>query len=328
MIGLAVAVLAASTLANADTCSFSTLSGDQPMVIAHRGASGELPEHTIASYRLAIEQGSDVIEPDLVMTKDGVLIARHDRYLSTTTDVASRPEFADRKRQRRDGVLLKNDWWADDFTLAEIKTLRAIQPRADRSDAFDGQFAIPTFDDVIELAKETGVTIYPETKSPSAHAQSGLDIEAALIEALKDAGWTTASAPVFVQSFEPEILRSLNEEIDVRLVQLVTPIPTPKGLRSNIDLDSIKTYADGVGPNKVLVINRRGGTTDFVSEAHERGLFVHPWTVRDDQAPTDGADVETELTRLFASGVDGVFTDFPQTAIRARQSFCEALSAQ
>lgn len=292
------------------------------MIIAHRGASGELPEHTIAAYRRAIEQGADVIEPDLVMTRDGALIVRHDRYLSTTTDVADRPEFADRRRRVFDGRGFRNDWWAEDFTLEEIKTLRAKQPRADRPADFNGQFDVPTFEEVIELAKEFGIPVYPETKAPTAHAEAGLDMEAALLAALQAAGWTTADAPVFVQSFEADILRSLNEKTDVTLVQLVYAGPSIRRPRANISLDAIVEYADGVGPSKGLVIDGQGADTGFVSEAHALGLFVHPWTVRDDQPVAPDVDVSEELNRLFDAGVDGVFVDFPQTAVEVRATYC------
>ena len=156
---------------------WNTLTGQPPVIIAHRGASGERPEHTLAAYSLAIEQGADFIEPDLVMTKDGVLIVRHDRYLSTTTDVSAHPEFADR-RVEKEG---RQDWWAEDFTLEEIKTLRAVQPREGRAKDYDGQFEIPAFEEVLALrakaSEETGriIGVYPETKHPAAPAALGLD---------------------------------------------------------------------------------------------------------------------------------------------------------
>lgn len=319
---LLFASIASMSPSSEETCSLPTLSGERPLIIAHRGASGELPEHTLAAYKLAIEQGADVIEPDLVMTKDGVLIARHDRYLSTTTDVAARPEFADRKRTRIDGPGKRNDWWADDFTLAEIKTLRAVQPRANRPQDYNGEFEVPTFDDIIALAKAEKVWIYPETKAPKAHLEAGLDMEAALLAALEKAAWTHAAAPLFIQSFEPDILRSLNMKIDVPLVQLVYEVPSEQGIRPNIPLDMIASYADGVGPSKLLVVGPDGQTTDFVAYAHQEGLFVHPWTLRDDQPAVDGANITAELDRIFRLGVDGLFTDFPATALKNRDLAC------
>jgi glycerophosphoryl diester phosphodiesterase len=300
---------------------WGTLSGDAPLIIAHRGASGALPEHTLEAYELAIEQGAEVIEPDLVMTRDGVLVARHDLFLSTTTDVADRPEFADRQT-RRDG---RNDWWVADFTLAEIKTLRARQPRADRPDDFDGRFEIPTFAEVIALAKDRSspgapIWVYPEAKAPEAHAEAGLDMEEALVAALSEAGWTGSDAPVYVQSFDREILERLDARIDTPLVQLVYPLPLLDlvGLKaSNIGLARIAGYADGVGPAKTLVLTPEGEPRGFVEKAHALGLFVHPWTFRDDTAYGDLAP-EDELRAAFAAGVDGVFTDFPATAVEVR----------
>ena len=303
-------------------CTWATLDGNKPLVIAHRGASGERPEHTIAAYQLAIEQGADVIEPDLVMTIDGVLSARHDRYLSTTTDVASRPEFADRRRNRPYGSGERSDWWTDDFTLAEIKTLRAVQPRPDRPQDYNGQFEIPTFAEVVALAKAAGVAIYPETKAPAVHAEAGLDMETAVLTALSDVGWTDATAPVFIQSFEPEILRSLNTKTEVPLVQLVYELPGGNAPEANIPLADIIDYADGVGPSKVLVVGKSGDSTGFVAKAHRLGLFVHPWTFRDDQPPADGIAIDEELDRMILLGVDGLFTDFPNTAVKTTQRSC------
>lgn len=309
----------------ADAAAWPTLSGAPPIVIAHRGASGERPEHTLAAYELAIDQGADFIEPDLVMTSDGVLICRHDRYLSTTTDVARRPEFADRLRIAMTDDGMREDWWAEDFTLAEIRTLRAVQPFPGRSTAYDGQYVIPTFDEVLALAarrsEELGrvIGVYPETKSPGHHADIGLDMEDPVIDALEPYGWTGADAPVFIQSFEPEILMALDARIDAPLVQLVYADDPDAPSRENIALETLAEYADGVGPSKTLVIDADGAATDFIARAHALGLTVHPWTFRNDSPPADGADIETELARAFAAGVDGVFADFPATAIAVRE---------
>ncbi|MGD2133375.1 MAG: glycerophosphodiester phosphodiesterase family protein [Maricaulaceae bacterium] len=304
-----------------------TLSGGRPIVIAHRGASGLRPEHTLAAYALAIEQGADVIEPDLVMTGDGVLVDRHDRYLSTTTDVAEHPEFAERRRVDPAGSD-RTDWWVEDFTLDELKTLRAVQPFPGRSTEFDGLYEIPTFDEVIDLAKarsaELGrtVALYPETKSPGYFALIGLDMEAPLLAALEREGWTGPDAPVYIQSFEPEILISLNEQIDAPLVMLVSPTAT--GVASsgaptpNIPLEEAAAFADGVGPEKTLVMTSTGEDTGFVAAAHALGLLVHPWTFRDDNV-RDGFDsAADEIARAFEIGVDGVFTDFPATGVAVR----------
>lgn len=325
VMGLVVGAAACANGPIEDCCSaerWATLSGDPPLVIAHRGASGERPEHTLAAYDLAIAQGADFIEPDLVMTADGALICRHDRFLSTTTDVADRPEFADRRRTQVTSDGPREDWWAEDFTLAEIRTLRAVQPYPGRSRAYDGQETVPTLDEVIALVQrrsdELGrpIGLYPETKSPSHHNAIGLDMVAPLVAALDAAGWTGADAPVFVQSFEPEILRDLDARIDTPLVQLV--YPDPQTGTANIPLETLAAFADGVGPNKLLVIDANGQATDFVARAHALGLQVHPWTVRDDAPPLDGVSVEVELERLYAAGVDGVFADFPATALSVR----------
>src|SRR5215213_9253173 len=173
-----------------------TLTGERTIVVAHRGASGYLPEHTLEGYTLAIEMGADFVEPDLVVTKDGVLVARHEPMLSGTTDVANRPEFASRKTTRKVDGVDTTDWFAGDFTLAEIKQLRAKQAMADRDQSKNGQFAIPTLQEVIDLAKAESarlnrtVGIYPETKHPLFHAAIGLPLEDGLLEALGKAGWT------------------------------------------------------------------------------------------------------------------------------------------
>ncbi|EKQ66621.1 glycerophosphoryl diester phosphodiesterase family protein [Leptolyngbyaceae cyanobacterium JSC-12] len=267
-----------------------TLNGKPPLVIGHRGASGELPEHTIEAYRLAILRGADFIEPDLVATKDGVLIARHEPTLGTTTDVASRPEFANRRRSGIiDGVLYENEFFASDFTLAEIKTLRAIMPQGYRTNAFDGVFQIPTLEDVINLVKQveadTGkkIGIYPETKHPTYHDQLGLSLEEPLLETLERTGFTDPTR-VFIQSFEVSNLKKLSTKTNIPLVQLLdafdvdyntgellyldvnarpydftvngdtrtyADLQTPEGLAE------IATYAAGIGPWKRMIVSVR-----------------------------------------------------------------------
>ena len=339
--------------------TWATLDGAKPLIIAHRGASGYLPEHTLEAYALAIEQGADVIEPDLVLTKDGVLVARHDRYLSATTNVADKPEFIDRRRVNPDTTYdARDDWWVEDFTLAELKTLRARQPFDGRSTEFDDQFEIPTFAETLALIEEKSkdagrpIGVYPETKHPGFFAAIGLDFEAPLLAALEgfDAG------PVFIQSFEPDILKRLKGKTDAKLIQLVYE-ETP-GAGSNIPLDEIAQYADGVGPAKDLILPSIGEKTQLIDRAHSLGLAVHPWTFRDDQSnenigvllgliiemPADDTDdapstdmkadakdeplpdifqqtkADSELRLFFKFGVDGVFTDFPDTAVKARDA--------
>ncbi|MEL6857453.1 MAG: glycerophosphodiester phosphodiesterase family protein [Pseudomonadota bacterium] len=298
-----------------ETPDYPTLSGEAPLIIAHRGASGTLPEHTIEAYTLAVQHGADFIEPDLVMTKDGVLIARHDRYLSTTTDVSDRPEFAGRKRVQETSGSAREDWWAEDFTLDEIKTLRARQPYAGRSTDYDDLYLIPTFDEVVALATASGVGLYPETKSPSYHTAIGLDMKAPLLGALDG-----VQVPIFIQSFEAQILRELNTQTELKLVQLVSGDPRAAMAGFEPPLDEIGAYADGVGPYKMLLWASPGAPSDFVSRAHGLGLTVHPWTFRDDNLP-DGYELpEEEFEAYWAMGVDGVFTDFPETAAKLRQS--------
>ncbi len=263
-----------------------TLTGERPLVVGHRGAAGTLPEHTIEGYTLAIAQGADFIEPDLVATKDGVLIARHEPMLSGTTDVSARPEFASRKTTRKVDGIETTDWFAGDFTLAEIKTLRAKQAFADRDQSHNGKYPIPTLQEVIDLAKaestRTGRTIgiYPETKHPIFHAAIGLPLEDRLLDQLKAAGWTEKTSPVIIQSFETANLKYLRGKTQLRLVQLVdaddvdkdggivlaAPSDKPydfvvtgdkrsfKDLVTPEGLKEIKTYADGVGPWKPYLL--------------------------------------------------------------------------
>ena len=180
---------------------WGTLAGAPPLVIAHRGASGIFPEHTLPAYALAIQQGADVIEPDLVSTADGVLVARHEPNLVATTDVAARPEFAARRRQVLIDGAAEDGFFACDFTLAEIRTLRAVQPMAQRSQTFNGRFGIPTFDEIVALARGAGrrVAVYPETKHPAWHRDRGLPLEERLVATLRRAGWTAPTSPVFIQ---------------------------------------------------------------------------------------------------------------------------------
>lgn len=299
---------------------WATLTGEAPLVIAHRGASGDRPEHTLEAYALAIEQGADIIEPDLVMTSDGVLVARHDRYLSTTTNVSDRPEFAERRRT----VEGRDDWWVEDFTLAEIRSLRARQPFPGRSDAFDDQFVVPTFEEVLDLAAAHGVRTEPEVKSPAHFVSIGLDPLPELVRILRERGLDGADAMTAIQCFEPEFLARLNEVVDTPLLMLVFPLrqldPGADPLAPSVSFDAMAEFADGVGPYKGLLVDPAGADTGFIAEAHARGLAVHPWTFRDDQPVGDGASIEDELRRIYALGADGVFTDFPETAIRVRNS--------
>ncbi|GAA6616889.1 glycerophosphodiester phosphodiesterase family protein [Scytonema sp. NUACC26] len=260
----------------------NTLNGQTPLVIGHRGASGELPEHTLEAYKLAIERGADFIEPDLVSTKDGVPIARHEPNLIATTDVSTRAEFADRKKTKAIDGVTEEGFWAEDFTLAEIKTLRAIMPQSFRPQVFNGVFEIPTLEEVINLVKEveaqTGkkIGIYPETKHPTYHDSIGLSLEEPLLATLEKTGFTDPSR-VFIQSFETSNLKELNQKTDIPLIQLLDATDvrddgslietkpydfvvsgdsrTYADLRTPEGLKEIATYADGIGPWKRMIVS-------------------------------------------------------------------------
>jgi glycerophosphoryl diester phosphodiesterase len=296
----------------------------RPLIIGHRGASGHRPEHTLASYRLAAEMGADFVEPDLVSTKDGVLIARHENEIGATTDVASK--FPDRKATRTvDGQSIAG-WFTEDFTLAEIKTLRAKERLAFRSHEFDGRFDVPTFDEVIDLAQQMGkelgrpIGIYPETKHPTYFRGIGLPIEEKLLASLTAHGWNRRDAPVFIQSFESGNLRELRKKTGVRLMQLVTTAASVDAA----GLKDIAGYADAIGPEKRLIVpvGPDGSLlppTDLVTRAHALGLLVHVWTLRIDKeflpAGYHGR-AEAEFEQFRTLGVDGLFTDFPDVAAR------------
>ena len=280
------AALALAACGGSDSPSYPTLNGDTPLVIGHRGASGYRPDHTLESYKLAIDMGADFIEPDLVATKDGVLVARHEPNITGTTDVATRPEFASRKTTKNVDGVNEEGWFVSDFTLAELKTLRAVQPLSDRDQSFNGKFQIPTFEEVLDLAKAEGtkagrtVGVYPETKHPTYHAKLGLPLEDRLLAVLAKYGYTTKASPVIVQSFEVSNLKYLRSKTQVRLVQLVdandvnadgsmdltAPYDKPydfavagdsrtfASLLTPAGLKEIKTYADGIGPWKPYLI--------------------------------------------------------------------------
>ena len=332
--------------------------GPRPLVIAHRGASAERPEHTLAAYRRAIEAGADFIEPDLVITKDGVLVARHENEISGTTDVANRPEFAARRRTQTIDGMEVTGWFTEDFTLAELKTLRAkerLPQLRPHNAAFDGAEPIPTFAEVLAFAAEAGaargrpVGVYPETKHPSHFAELGLALESALLADLKAAGLDRADAPVFIQSFETANLKALARRTPVRLIQLIAaeggppdqPGLTPEAMLSDKGLKAIARYADGVGVEKTLILprdaeGRSAAPSDLVARAHAAGLLVHAWTFRpenyflpaelrrgetaDPRFPALRGDDQAELRRVFFLGVDGVFADDPGAAAAAREA--------
>jgi glycerophosphoryl diester phosphodiesterase len=325
-----------------------------PLVIGHRGASGYRPEHTLASYRLAIEMGADYIEPDLVSTKDHMLVARHENDITGTTDVAAHPEFADRKTTKTIDGVDHTGWFTEDFTLAELRTLRAVERLPDlrpTNTAFNGLYQIPTFQEVIDLAKRAGVGIYPETKHPTYFDSIGLSLEEPLLATLRANGLDSRKAKVFIQSFETTNLKELNSETKVPLVQLIDEVGAPYDLvaagdpRTYADLITpaglaeIATYADGLGPSKNLIVPRDAAgnlldPTSLVRDAHRVGLVVHPWTFRRENnfLPLDFrqgdpaspefiravGDLPAELRLFFRLGVDGVFSDNPDTAVATR----------
>jgi glycerophosphoryl diester phosphodiesterase len=305
-----------------------------PIIIAHRGASGYRPEHTIASYELAIEMGADFIEPDLVATKDHVLIARHENEISETTNVADRPEFSDRKATKQIDGREITGWFTEDFTLAEIKTLRAKERLTSRNQEFNGRFEIPTFAEVLELARRRNVGVYPETKHPTYFRELGLPLEDPLLAELERAGYRGRNAPVYIQSFEVGNLRDLRKRTGLPLIQLLEaqghPWDDPRlyaELATPAGLAEIATYADGIGPDKRMIVPADAGggllaPTSLVADAHRAGLRVHPWTFRSDSpflAPEYGGDPEREYDQFFSLGVDGLFSDFSDAAVRARE---------
>jgi glycerophosphoryl diester phosphodiesterase len=314
----------------------------KPLVIAHRGASGERPEHTIMAYKLAIDEGADFIEPDLCVTKDGHLVVRHENEIGGTTDVARRPEFAARRTEKIiDGQKVAG-WFTEDFTLAELKTLRArerLPQLRPESAKFDGREPIVTYQEVVDLAKtesrRVGRTIgtYPEMKHPTYFASLGLAPERRLADALKTNGLATKSAPVFVQCFEVEPLKAIGKLVQSRRVMLVGQGPAPVDVTSEAGVKAIAAFAEGLGPEWPLVVPIKDGAlaapTGLVGWAHAAGMAVHPWTVRAENAflpktlqrdggPAAHGDVGAVFKAIYAAGVDGVFSDFPALAARAR----------
>jgi glycerophosphoryl diester phosphodiesterase len=359
LLAAALLVLALSQVAGASRGQEQVDKGGKPerrlpLVIGHRGASGYRPEHTLASYRLAIEMGADYIEPDLVSTKDHVLVARHENNIADTTDVAAHPEFASRRTTKTIDGNPMTGWFTEDFTLAELRTLRAKERLPDlrpANTAFDGLYQVPTFQEVIDLAKRAGVGIYPETKHPTYFDSIGLSLEEPLLATLQANGLTGPRAKVFIQSFETANLRELRARTRLPLVQLIDATGRPydfvvsgdprtyADLVTPAGLAEIATYADGIGPNKDLIIPRDSAgnllePTSLVRDAHREGLVVHPWTFRRENnfLPLDfrqgnpaspeflraPGDLPAELRLFFRLGVDGVFSDNADVAVATR----------
>ena len=331
----------------------------QPIVIAHRGASGYAPEHTLTSYFTAIEMGADFIEPDLVMTRDGVLVARHENEIGGTTDVADRRQFADRRTTKViDGVSVTG-WFTEDFLLEELKTLRArerIPELRPANTRLDGRLEIPTLEEILALARGVGerqraraselglpapqpIGVYPETKHPSYFAALGLAMEERLVAALERYGYRGRDGRAFLQSFETGNLKALSRLTQLPLVQLIEAAGAPydfvqigdrrtyADLVSPKGLEEIATYASCIGPAKSLIIPRdsRGklaAPTSLVADCHAVGLEVHPWTFRAESAflPA-GLDLEDEIREFLVAGIDGFFTDQADIGVRARDAY-------
>ena len=362
-----------------DQVRLDTLDGKPTLIAAHRGASGYLPEQTVEAYAMAITQGADAIEPDVVSTKDGILIARHDPNLAYSTDVALHPEFASRKRTLSVDGDTQEGWFAGDFTLAEIKTLGGIATDAERPQQFNGKYKIATVQEVIDMIKKSGRTIslYPETKNPSFHRAQGLPLEDKLLALLSAAGWSGKDAPVFVQSFEPGSLKYMRSKGSTRkMIQLIdaddvdlktgaltyaAPYDRPydwklagdtrlfSAMVTPAGLAEIKTYADGIGPwkryivsvkgtvgadGKILDVNNDGKVNEadttttapstLIEQAHKAGLVVHAYTFRNEKrrlAIDYKGDPKLEYKQYYALGLDGLFSDFADTALTARSEF-------
>lgn len=330
----------------------------RPVIIGHRGASGYRPEHTLASYELAARMGADFMEPDLVATRDGVLVARHEPEISGTTDVASRPEFADRRRTMSVDGRPTTGWFTHDFTLAELKTLRAIErvPQVRQHNTlYDGMFEVPTFDEILalrarlsgELDREIGV--YPETKHPTYFRDLGLELETPLVDSLRREGLDRPDAPVFVQSFEANNLRAMYADHGLRAPMIFlttssgTPFDDPRAYAEYLTpagLRELAGFVAGIGPNKNQVIPCRadrtlGTPTSLVEDAHAAGLAVHPYTFRAEnqflpadytvtEAPNAFGRAIDEQVAFLRAGVDGLFTDHSDIGVVARTRFLTA----
>ncbi|TDD82293.1 glycerophosphodiester phosphodiesterase [Actinomadura rubrisoli] len=330
----------------------------EPAVFGHRGASGYRPEHTAGSYELAVQMGADYIEPDLVPTKDGVLVARHENEIGGTTDVSRHPEFASRRTTKTVDGTKVTGWFTEDFTLAELRTLRAVERLPDvrqRNTLYNGRYQVPTLQEVVDLAKSLGaryhrrVGIIPETKHPTYFRSIGLPLEGALIRTLKANGLDKRDGRAIVQSFEPSSLRILHRALRVPGLQDLSAsgapydtVATGKGptfaeMITPAGLKEIRTYAQWIGPDKSLVIRPRpdgtlGEPTTLVKDAHAAKLKVGPYTFRNENqflpaalrngtVPSDYGQAFREYEAFFKAGVDGLFSDNADTAVAARGDF-------
>jgi glycerophosphoryl diester phosphodiesterase len=355
---LTAGAIAGPTFGHSDKPGSHNPAAHKVIIIGHRGAAGYRPEHTLASYELAARMGADYIEPDLVSTKDHVLVARHEPNITDTTDVADHPEFASRKTTKTIDGVTQTGWFTDDFTLAELKTLRAKERLPlvrQRNTIYNGHYQVPTFQEVIDLSKQLSrelarpIGIYPETKHPTYFRNEGLPLEELLVRTLNRNDLNRPGAKVFVQSFEVNNLKALDKVLRVPIVQLLDA-PTLKPadgsgktygeIATAAGLKEVATYADGVGPSKDYIIPRDASghslpPTTFIADAHAAGLVVHPYTFRnenqflpaedrkgdpaDPNFPNLYGDAFAEDKRFFAAGVDGIFTDNSDTGVAARR---------
>jgi glycerophosphoryl diester phosphodiesterase len=355
---LTAGAIAGPTFGHSDKPGSHDPAAHKVIIIGHRGAAGYRPEHTLASYELAARMGADYIEPDLVSTKDHVLVARHEPNITDTTDVADHPEFAGRKTTKTIDGVEQTGWFTDDFTLAELKTLRAKERLPlvrQRNTIYNGHYQVPTFQEVIDLSKQLSrelarpIGIYPETKHPTYFRSEGLPLEELLVKTLNRNGLNRPGAKVFVQSFEVNNLKALNKVLRVPLVQLLDSADlspadgsgkTYGEIATAAGLKEVATYADGVGPFKDYIIPRDAAghslpPTTFIADAHDAGLVVHPYTFRnenqflpaedrlgdpaDPNFPNLYGNAFAEDKRFFAAGVDGIFTDNSDTGVAARR---------
>lgn len=303
---------------------WNTLDGSYPRIIAHRGASGYRPEHTLDGYALAAAQGADVLEPDLVLSRDGVLFARHDLGLSRSTDVALRPQFASRARE----IAGQRDWWVSDFLAAELDTLRALQPFPERGAAFDGRFGIPRLATLLDLLAAVSsnyrreIALYPELKNPQYFRAIGLDPVAALHDELRQRNLLGGNSPVWVQCFDHAALHEVSKRCGNPCHALLESLPEAPRARDAL-LGEFAAWTQGIAPPKYLLWDHAGNDSGLVAEAHACGLKVHAWTFRDDRSPAPFVSARDELFAAFELGVDGIFCDFPDTALAARTAFAE-----
>ena len=303
---------------------WNTLNHLPPRIIAHRGASGYRPEHTLDGYTLAAAQGADVLEPDLLMSRDGALFVRHDLGLARSTDIAARPEFAARARE----VAGVRDWWIADFTAAELDTLHAIQPFPQRGNLYDGKFVVPRFSAVLDLltalSAQSGrrLGLYPEIKHPEYFVALGLDPVATLHAELAPRNLLGPGSPIWLQCFDHGVLRLAHERCGNPCFALRETVPTDPHERDRM-LRDLAPWAGGIAPGKYLLWDDTGTDSGLVAAAHARGLQVHAWTFRDDQSTAPFATARAELEAAFALGVDALFCDFPDTAVSARTAFAD-----